>query len=136
MTRHFSSEEWVDFFQYIDCHSAILKVSTLNFTYVVQLFLLYKMVKKKLKKKFTFESKMANTTVIVGGFWWFFNKNQTFLAIFITMKQLYSKMDMLFGISVENCIESYIIWKKFFSVKNSPVVPHSSHFFKFCPLVP
>ena len=50
MTRHFSSEEWVDFFQYIDCHSAILKVSTLNFTYVVQLFLLYKMVKKKLKK--------------------------------------------------------------------------------------
>ena len=68
MTRHFSSEEWVDFFQYIDCQSAILKVSMLNFTYVVQLFLLYKMVKQKLKKKFTFESKMANTTVIVGGF--------------------------------------------------------------------
>ena len=59
MTRHFSSEEWVDFFQYIDCHSAILKVSMLNFTYVVQLFLLYKMVKETLKKNLTRVSKSA-----------------------------------------------------------------------------
>ena len=77
--------------------------------------------KKSKKKSLPLSRKMANTTVIVGGFWWFFNKNPTFLAIFITMKQLYSKMDMLFGISVENCIESYIIWKNFFSVKNSPL---------------
>ena len=130
---HFSSEKCSKFLQYIGCRSAILGGPKLNFIYVVQLFLLYKMVKKYLKKNGMLVSKHASHYSNFTDFWWFFNKNQIFLAIFIIMRELYSKMDVLFGISVKNCIESHIFWKKFFSVENSPVVPHSSHFFLILP---
>ena len=64
---------------------------------------------------------MANITLIFNVFLWFFYKNQTFSAIFITMTQLYSKMGMSFGISVQNCMKPHIIEKNYFSAKSSPL---------------
>ena len=60
MTSHFSSEKLIDIFQYIGCHSVNFSSSTLNFIYVVQLFFLYKMVLKKLKKRIALIPKMAH----------------------------------------------------------------------------
>jgi hypothetical protein len=95
----------VKFLQYISCHSTILKDPRLNFAYVVQLFLLYKMVKKKFRKKCDFWVKrlalLANFIVFDG----FSIKNQTFSVIVTAMTEIYSKVDTLFGISAKNRIE-------------------------------
>jgi hypothetical protein len=57
LSGHFLSEKIGQLFHCISYRSVNLWVPRLNFTYVVQLFFLYKMVKKNLKKKFPIDSK-------------------------------------------------------------------------------
>ena len=57
MTSHFPSEKLIDSFQYISCHSVNFSSSTLNFIYVVQLFCIYRMILKKLKKTYLIDPK-------------------------------------------------------------------------------
>ncbi len=58
MLSHFSNEKYGNFLQYIGRHSLILRDPRMNFAYVVQLFLLYKMVKKSLRKTLEWCRKM------------------------------------------------------------------------------
>jgi hypothetical protein len=87
-----------------------------------------KWLKKSFKKIGTVRVKMDSHYSHITTFWWFFNKNKTFLPIFSVMTQMYSKMNMVFRISAKNCIETYRIWKKQISVRNLPVVPYSPLF--------
>jgi hypothetical protein len=121
------------FFQYKDWGRVIFKNTTLNFIYVVQFFLLYKMTKRKLKKSSDLIRKMAHITPKIGVFRWFlmiFQKKSNIFCDFHAHETLYGKINMLFIISVKNYIVSYVIQKFFFSVKNWPVADQGGKFWK------
>jgi hypothetical protein len=81
--------------------------------------------KKYPKKTVCSYPNRAHITRIFSDFWWFSNKIWSSQRFFIAMTQLYSQMNVLFGISIKNCVESHIFRKKKFSIENSPVGDHS-----------
>ena len=117
-------------FQYKDWGRYIFKNTKLNFIYVIQFFFLYKMVKKKFKKKFPFDSKNSSHYSQNWCFSMVFRKKSNIFCDFHAHERLYGKINMLFIISVKSYIVSYVIQKIFFSVKNWPVGDQGGKFWK------
>jgi hypothetical protein len=94
-------------------------------TYVVQFFLLYKMVKKYLGKRFPLVSKFRLQWSKNTDFWWFFSQNQWYWAIFDDIVHFHDKINMLARISTKNSIEWCGFQRKNLFIENWPVVPLS-----------
>ena len=72
----FLSEKYVSVLQYISCHSIILGGTKVNLWYVVEFFLLYKMIKKTFKKTHRLGVKMGSQCwPIIYYFSWKFTRN-------------------------------------------------------------
>ncbi len=98
----FSDQKVGQFLHHFHQRSAIFQGPRLNFGYVVQFFILYKLVKKYSKKNGMFMSKLTSHYPEIERFLMILSKNRTFIAVFIARIHLYIKMNVIFRISAKN----------------------------------
>ena len=113
MASQFRTKNMSKVFISNDRHPASYQGSRLIFTYVMQLFPLYKTVEKCLEKSARSCPYRIHITLILIDFLCFFSKNQWFLTISTVKTQSHEEINVCFAIITKNCIELYTFQKKF-----------------------